>query len=383
MSFDISLVSCTSYDKDTCRLALEQVLEPLGGLDWVKDGMCIVIKTNLVAAMKPEDAATTHPALLCALTSMLKERGARVIIGDSPGGLYNAAHLSHVYDAAGLRACEACGAELNDDFSVRETDFAEAACAKHFTYTAYLDKADAIIDFCKLKSHGMMGMTCAAKNFFGIVPGTMKPEYHYQYAKVADFADMLVDLAEFCKPRLCICDAVVAMEGNGPTQGSPREMGLLAASVSPHKLDLACAYLIGLAPHEVPTLQAALARNLIPSSVEVLSICGDLEQFRAADFKTPKSQRTTAFRYGGDGLFGKFCQSIIVSALTPKPKLLPKACIGCGKCAKICPAGAITMKDGKPHIDRSKCIRCFCCQEFCPKGALYVHRTTIARLLSR
>ena len=48
----------------------------------------------------------------------------------------------------------------------------------------------------------------------------MKPEYHYKYPKAADFADMLVDLCEYCKPRLCICDAVVGMEGNGPTQGS-------------------------------------------------------------------------------------------------------------------------------------------------------------------
>ena len=156
MSFDISIVPCTSYEMHNCREALEQVLAPLGGLDWVTDGMCIVIKTNLVAAMKPETAATTHPALLCALTEMLKERGARVIIGDSPGGLYNAAHLSHAYDAAGLRACETLGAELNDDFTVRETDYQDAVCAKHFTYTAYLDKADAVIDFCKLKSHGMM-----------------------------------------------------------------------------------------------------------------------------------------------------------------------------------------------------------------------------------
>ncbi|MBQ1264975.1 MAG: DUF362 domain-containing protein, partial [Oscillospiraceae bacterium] len=377
------IVPCTSYEIQDCRKALEEVLAPLGGLDWVTEGMCIVIKTNLVAAMKPEAAATTHPALLSALTEMLCERGARVIIGDSPGGLYNAAHLNHVYDAAGLRACEAAGAKLNRNFSVRETDFSDAVCAKHFTYTAYLDQADAIIDFCKLKSHGMMGMTCAAKNFFGIIPGTMKPEYHYQYPKVEDFADMLVDLAEFCKPRLCICDAVISMEGNGPTQGSPCPIGALAAGFSSHKLDLACAYLIGLCKEDVPTLQAAFLRGLIPAEITSLRISGDIERFRVKDFKTPKSQRSTAFRYGGDGLFGRICQKFIVHALTPKPNLHAKTCIGCEKCAKICPAGAITMKNGKPSIDRSRCIRCFCCQEFCPKGALYVHRTAIARLLSR
>ena len=194
---------------------------------------------------------------------------------------------------------------------------------------------------------------------------------------------MLVDLAEFCKPRLCICDAVISMEGNGPTQGSPCPIGALAAGFSSHKLDLACAYLIGLCKEDVPTLQAAFLRGLIPAEITSLRISGDIERFRVKDFKTPKSQRTTAFGFGGNGLFGRICQKFIVHALTPKPNLHAKTCIGCEKCAKICPAGAITMKNGKPSIDRSRCIRCFCCQEFCPKGALYVHRTAIARLLSR
>ena len=50
----------------------------------------------------------------------------------------------------------------------------------------------------------------------------MKPEFHYKYPRAEDFANVLVDLYEYSKPRLCICDAVIGMEGNGPTQGSPR-----------------------------------------------------------------------------------------------------------------------------------------------------------------
>ena len=45
----------------------------------------------------------------------------------------------------------------------------------------------------------------------------MKPEYHYKYPDPGDFANMLVDLNEYFKPRLCICDAITCMEGNGPT----------------------------------------------------------------------------------------------------------------------------------------------------------------------
>ena len=273
MAVDVSIVSCKSYDAEECRLALEQALAPFGGLDWVKDGMRVVIKVNLVSAMKPEQAATTHPALLCELTKMLRARGASVLLGDSPGGLYTAAHVNHVYDLSGMHACEAVGAELNQDFSQADASFPDAVCAKKFAYTAYLDQADAIIDFCKLKTHGMMGLTNAVKNYFGVIPGTMKPEYHYKYPQISDFSNMLIDLSTYFKPRICICDAVVGMEGNGPTQGSPRAIGAVLAAESASKLDLLAAKLIGLTADDVPTLQAARVRGLIPQTAEELHHC--------------------------------------------------------------------------------------------------------------
>lgn len=383
MSYDVSIVRCESYDPAVCRTALEQALAPIGGLDWVKAGMRIAIKVNLVSAMKPEEAATTHPALLCELVRLLTARGASVVLGDSPGGLYTPAHLSRVYDVTGMHDCEAFGAELNQDFSQKEAACPTAVAAKRFTYTAWLDSADAIIDFCKLKTHGMLGMTCAVKNYFGVIPGTMKPEYHYKYPKTEDFANMLVDLCEYFKPRLCICDAVVGMEGNGPTKGTPRAIGCLLASTSAHHLDLLASRLIGLSPDEIPTLTAAAQRGLVPASPDELNVFGKAEPFIQSDFKTMPSQASTFFRSGGKGLIGKIADSVMFHALTPRPKLAAGECIGCKKCANICPAKAITMKNGRPQIDRSACIHCFCCQEFCPKGAMKVYRPIVARILNR
>ena len=92
----------------------------------------------------------------------------------------------------------------------------------------------------------MMGLSAGAKNLFGAVPGTVKPEYHFRYPDPDDFAHMIVDLNEYFRPRLVICDAVVAMQGNGPTQGQPRALGALLAAENPHRLDLLAAALIGL-----------------------------------------------------------------------------------------------------------------------------------------
>ena len=66
-----------------------------------------------------------------------------------------------------MEAAVKAGGELNQDFGTEEVRFPEGVKAKSFTYTSWLSKADAIIDFAKLKTHGMAGMTCAVKNFFG------------------------------------------------------------------------------------------------------------------------------------------------------------------------------------------------------------------------
>ena len=238
---DAAIAACPDYEAETCRTALRQVLAPFGGLAWVKPGMRIAVKANLVSAMKPERAATTHPMLLRVLTEELVRRGASVVVGDSPGGTYAAGHLNAVYRACGLAAVEEAGGTLNRNFAQREADLPDARVAKHITYTAYLDDADAVISFCKLKSHGMLALSAATKNLFGAIPGTIKPEYHYRYPDPMDFAGMLIDLNEYFRPRLYLVDAVVAMEGNGPTAGTPRPFGALLAGTNPHRIDLLCA----------------------------------------------------------------------------------------------------------------------------------------------
>ena len=139
---------CAGYEDAEVRRALEAVLAPLGGLSWVLPGMKVAVKANLITALKPEAAATTHPALLGALTELLLEKGAVVTIGDSPGGVFNRVYLERVYEVCGLKALEERGAILNRDFRQKERDFPEGKVLKHFTYTAWLDEADAIINVC-------------------------------------------------------------------------------------------------------------------------------------------------------------------------------------------------------------------------------------------
>ena len=377
----VSIVPCETYAPDVCEQALIDVLAPLGGLEWVRPGMRVGIKANLVAGAKPEKAVTTHPTLLAAMTRLLKARGASVVIGDSPGNLYNASVLNRVYALSGLSEAEEAGAELNRDFSEKDGYFADAVQAKRFTYTGWLDGCDAIINFCKLKSHGMMSLSAAAKNLFGTIPGTMKPEYHYRFPNPNDFADMIVDLDEYWKPVLHICDAVTAMEGNGPTQGTPKHVGCLIASQNPHRLDVLAATLIGLEPKDVPTIAAAVRRNLSPDSAEKIEIAGDWKRFLQEDFEIIRNRNSLMF-VAGNNIFGRAVRGAMNACLASKPKVKTSACVGCGRCRDVCPAHTITIRNKKAVIDRRHCIKCFCCQEFCPVGAMRVHRSPVAKLLT-
>ena len=133
--------------------------------------------------------------------------------------------------------------------------------------TSYLLDADAIISFGKLKTHSMMTYTGAVKNMFGAIPGTKKVEYHYRMPSYEAFADMLVDIVENLKPRLFIIDGIVGMEGDGPSSGDPRRIGAIIASQNGHEADLLASSLIGLTPDRIPTLKAAIARDLCPDSI--------------------------------------------------------------------------------------------------------------------
>lgn len=377
-SVPVGITGCEDYQYSHVKWAMEELLKKIHGLDWLQPGMTVAIKTNLVSAAAPEKAVVTHPTVLAVLTEILKKRGAEVVIGDSPGGLFTVGALERNYRLSGLEEAKAAGAKLNLDISTEECHHPEAKVMNSFVCTSWLLKADAIIDCCKLKTHGMMAMSANVKNMFGVIPGTMKPEYHFRFPKHEDFADMLVDINTCLRPKLYLTDAIVGMEGNGPTSGTPRQIGALLASKDPYGLDLLCAHLIGLQPEQVPTIMAANRRGLCELSLDSLRILGEYKPYVVPDYQNITKLGSIEF----SSVVPKFALPFVRKVLKARPVPEKESCIGCEKCRQICPAKAIHMQEKKPVIDTKKCIRCFCCQEFCPVGAMKVHRSWLARRLS-
>lgn len=394
----VALVKCDSYEYEEVKRALDESLVLIDGLSFVKPGMKVGIKANLVSGHSPDKAVTTHPMLLRRLCELITEKGATVVIGDSPGGLYTAAYVQGVYRAAGLSDLESGElsgkVRLNQNFEVKEGKDPDAVSLKSFVYTGWLDEVDAIIGFSKLKTHAMMGMSCAVKNMFGCIPGTTKPEYHMRFPQEHAFANVMVDLNEFFKPVLYVVDAIDGMEGNGPTAGEKRHIGAVLASKRPYALDMVCASMIGMGINDVQTLLVANERGLGPGNVDEVQIVGSysLSDARIPDFKRATIHQSITFE--GGTLFNTIKSKAVKFAYATRPQVRSDECIGCRKCFETCPAKAITMVSSRkaapknktsriPEIDRSKCIKCFCCQEFCPVGAMKVHYNPVGKVLNK
>ena len=339
------------------------------------------MKLNLCSARKPEHAATTHPVLAAELTKMLIEKGAEVVLGDSPGEPFTPAMLKLVYNTTGVRLCEEAGGKLNDDFTHHTVSFPEGKSVKQFEYCSWLSGCDAIISFCKLKSHGLMGMTAAVKNLYGVIPGTMKSEYHFMHRDPADFANLLVDLNEFVRPVLCLCDAVEIMEGNGPTQGTPRHLGLLIAGKDPYEMDRLCSAILGIPEDEIPYMTAAKRRGLL-SADGAADYAAEAEKYGLHDFIRSGATAGWFSPAEGDRPVKKILKKALYILMRSKPAP-DDSCTACGHCVRGCPAKAIEIVKGKARIDRKKCVRCFCCQEFCPSGAMKVKRSLVSRIASK
>jgi uncharacterized protein (DUF362 family) len=86
----------------------------------------------------------------------------------------------------------------------------------------------------------------------------MKAWWHLEAGKDADrFGEMLVETARAINPDLTIVDGILGHEGNGPSNGEPRLLGVLGACANVFALDRAMVELLQVDPQQIPTQRAA------------------------------------------------------------------------------------------------------------------------------
>jgi uncharacterized protein (DUF362 family)/Pyruvate/2-oxoacid:ferredoxin oxidoreductase delta subunit len=373
----VAVSRCGSYDTGEVARALESALEPLGGMEsFVRPGQSVFLKVNLLLKADPARAVTTHPELVRAVIRSARSCGASdIAVGDSPGGRTTAAGARSIFETSGLAAV--CAQEnartvLLDDEIVRRT-LEGGKLYSSFNLGRQAVEADVLINLPKLKTHGFMMFTGAVKNLFGCIPGLEKAQFHLKVPDRDDFAQMLVDLLLACRPGLNIMDAVVAMEGDGPSGGTPRQTGALLASPDAVALDLVASAIAGYDPMEVYTNRAAAGRGLAPGGLDGVDVVGaDWRELVMVDFRHPVRDVSRNL----PPAVARWVRQRTAS----RPRLdRPQDCTGCSTCEKSCPVRAIDMSRGHPVFDDAACVRCYCCQELCPQQAIGLRTPWLVR----
>lgn len=356
---------CDEYDRDRISMIVDGHLK-YHSIDEDLSGKRILLKVNLLSGRDPSKAVTTHPEFLAGVIRSLNERGAECIIADSPGGEFTDLKLQEAYRSSGLEEVAAStGAELNYNVMWSVVEHEGGRVLKRIPVCDFALGNDMMIALPKFKTHMFMGITCASKIMYGVIPGEEKVHFHTRFPHPKIFAGMLLDITDRVRPDLFIVDAIVGMEGEGPAQGDPRRIGLVVSGSDNIEIDAHLCRVCGIEFGSVPLFSALRAFDR-PFKFENIQVSGDEPRFRLdPPFVMP---RTSAII--GDP--PEFLMRMVRDLSSPKPVIDGEKCISCGICRNNCAGNAIEIGKDRARIDMSRCIRCFCCHELCPEGAVTV-----------
>ena len=372
----VAIVPCGSYSRQDVSEAVQRAVSLIGpDLDTIlpRSGP-VLLKPNLLAADPPEKGSTTHPAVFGAVAHHLLGSDYELRWGDSPafGSPEAVAKRPGI-----LGEAERQGISMADFQNGQTMSFPGGLQHKRFLVARGACQCASIVNLPKLKTHGLTILTGAIKNMFGVVPGTRKAEHHVRAKGPESFMRMLVDLNRLMKPRLTIMDAVDAMEGNGPRNGSLVHLGLLIVSTDPVAVDATAARIMGLDPLELPLLRIAEQAGLGNAGTARIRIVGDsLMSHLGRRFALPVPARST----GDASSFLRVARRF----LSPRPVIRASRCTACGTCVTACPVTPKALRQRErrvPDWRQKLCIRCYCCQEICPTGALSIHTPILLRTL--
>jgi Pyruvate/2-oxoacid:ferredoxin oxidoreductase delta subunit len=290
--------------------------------------------------------------------------------------------LSRALNVCGLTPVLAeTGAQVLDFSQSRGYEAPENKVARRIHLAKALGDVDVLISLPKLKTHGQMTFTGALKNQFGLVPGTMKGQWHFRLQETAWLAALILEINRIAHPALAIMDAVIGMEGMGPSAGKPRFIGAVLASADLTALDTLACHLIEQNPRRVPLLAAAREQNYGETHLEKICVAGDdWRECRVPGFEKPRTSTDVLNVVP----LPKSALKWIRGQWTARPRIIESLCTKCRICEKGCPAEPAAIHpnaDSKEKVEDERCIRCYCCHEFCPLHAIELRKPWLARRL--
>ncbi len=227
----------------------------------------VLIKVNFITTMTWDSGATTDPIVVEAIINRLKDLPVEVYVVESDASMTNA---SKAFDATGM--AEMCNRNSIKYLNLRHVEdkikiaIPNGDALKDITVPRLVTES-AIISAAKMKTHMATKVTLGMKNMFGLLPDKLKFKFHAR-----GISKVIVDINTVLKPQLTVIDGFVAMEGKGPTDGSPVNMNLIIAGKDAVATDSTCARVMGIDPHEISHIRTAHQKGL--GNIDDIEILG-------------------------------------------------------------------------------------------------------------
>jgi uncharacterized protein (DUF362 family) len=228
----------------------------------------VLIKVNFITTMTWDTGATTDPIVVEALIQRLKQLPVEILVVESDATMTSA---DKAFEATGM--AEMCSRYAVKCLNLRHAQdkvkikIPNGEVLKDITVPRIVTES-AIISAAKMKTHSATKVTLGMKNMFGLLPDKLKFKYH-----AMGISKVIVDINTVLKPHLTVIDGFTAMEGNGPTDGTPLKMNLIIAGKDPVAADATCSRIMGIDPHEISHIRGASQKGL--GNIDDIEIAGE------------------------------------------------------------------------------------------------------------
>lgn len=250
----VAVLKASSYEHELLLLLQEGMRAAWPEAEANVRDKTVLLKPNLVE-FDQNTCINTDPRLVLACRELFLKLGAKsVFIGEGPG------HRRDTWDLADQAGYRKIVPDFDDRFLDLNLGDVRSVRAYGDSMDLFLPKAildvDLVVSVAKMKTHHWAAATLSMKNFFGVVPGSIygwpKNLLHYQ-----GIDQSIVELNRILRHTFAIVDGIVAMEGNGPIQGTPVQAGVVVMGKDVAAVDATCARLMKLDPMKIKYLKAA------------------------------------------------------------------------------------------------------------------------------
>ena len=257
----ITIVKVDTESLDNAKEAMGKIIDQLG---YKPSKPQIFLKPNVVDALPPDHAVDVDPIVTAGLILALNERFdiEEFVIGENSGYFSEKPEtFERLIETSGYKEMvENLKKKYNVPISLINLQYADLDEYKwkfppHKLKLPSILKTHSYINLPKMKTHDSCMVTLGVKNQKGLLLLRDKKRFHLGFRDEdnvyhSSLHECIFELGNLVHPELTICDATLALEGNGPTTNPGttwvKKLNICIGGTDMIEVDNACCQVMGI-----------------------------------------------------------------------------------------------------------------------------------------